>query len=165
MVLFFFPKADTPGCALGADCVLSSSQMLFYQDRYFVRLQATGTPPPAREAFFACGRALSRNLPAGKGRPVELELVQAVDAQHVGAEVGQQHAGQRPGSDAGEFDDAESFNTATDLGVRGYLLKDMEPEDVIAAIERAGTKAGNKGWEAAVSAIEMLSLAESMGPK
>ncbi|MFO0555087.1 MAG: 6,7-dimethyl-8-ribityllumazine synthase [Polyangiaceae bacterium] len=26
------------------------------------------------------------------------------------------------------------------------------------AIERAGTKAGNKGWEAAVSAIEMLSL-------
>ena len=26
------------------------------------------------------------------------------------------------------------------------------------AIERAGTKAGNKGWDAAVSAIEMLSL-------
>lgn len=31
------------------------------------------------------------------------------------------------------------------------------------AIERAGTKAGNKGWEAAVSAIEMLSLADAMG--
>lgn len=30
------------------------------------------------------------------------------------------------------------------------------------AIERAGTKAGNKGWEAAVSAIEMLSLGEAM---
>jgi 6,7-dimethyl-8-ribityllumazine synthase len=30
------------------------------------------------------------------------------------------------------------------------------------AIERAGTKAGNKGWEAAVSAIEMLSLADAM---
>ena len=26
------------------------------------------------------------------------------------------------------------------------------------AIERAGTKAGNKGWDAAVSAIEMVSL-------
>jgi 6,7-dimethyl-8-ribityllumazine synthase len=26
------------------------------------------------------------------------------------------------------------------------------------AIERAGTKAGNKGWEAAVSAIEMANL-------
>ncbi len=26
------------------------------------------------------------------------------------------------------------------------------------SIERAGTKAGNKGWEAAVSAIEMVAL-------
>lgn len=30
------------------------------------------------------------------------------------------------------------------------------------AIERAGTKAGNKGWEAAVSAIEMANLARAM---
>ncbi|KAA0550329.1 6,7-dimethyl-8-ribityllumazine synthase [Bacillus sp. BGMRC 2118] len=29
------------------------------------------------------------------------------------------------------------------------------------AIERAGTKAGNKGWEAAVSAIEMANLSRS----
>jgi len=26
------------------------------------------------------------------------------------------------------------------------------------AIERAGTKAGNKGWDAAISAIEMINL-------
>jgi hypothetical protein len=69
-----YRKADAPGCNLGADCVLSSSQMLFYQDRYFVRLQATGTPTPGQDVFLACGRALSRNLPAGKGRPGELEL-------------------------------------------------------------------------------------------
>ncbi len=31
------------------------------------------------------------------------------------------------------------------------------------AIERAGTKAGNKGWDAAVSAIEMVSLARALG--
>ncbi len=30
------------------------------------------------------------------------------------------------------------------------------------AIERAGTKAGNKGWDAAVSAIEMANLIEQM---
>lgn len=70
-----YRKADTAGCALGADCVLSSSQMLFYQDRYFVRLQATGTPTPAQETFIACGRALSQKLPPGKGRPGELELL------------------------------------------------------------------------------------------
>lgn len=31
------------------------------------------------------------------------------------------------------------------------------------AIERAGTKQGNKGWEAALSAIEMVSLLKSLG--
>lgn len=31
------------------------------------------------------------------------------------------------------------------------------------AIERAGTKAGNKGWDAAASAIEMVNLYESIG--
>jgi 6,7-dimethyl-8-ribityllumazine synthase len=30
------------------------------------------------------------------------------------------------------------------------------------AIERAGTKAGNKGWEAALSAIEMVQLGRTM---
>jgi 6,7-dimethyl-8-ribityllumazine synthase len=30
------------------------------------------------------------------------------------------------------------------------------------AIERAGTKAGNKGWDAALSAIEMVSLARAL---
>lgn len=30
------------------------------------------------------------------------------------------------------------------------------------AIERAGTKSGNKGWEAALSAIEMLSLSSAL---
>jgi len=30
------------------------------------------------------------------------------------------------------------------------------------AIERAGTKAGNKGWDAALSAIEMVSLASAL---
>jgi 6,7-dimethyl-8-ribityllumazine synthase len=30
------------------------------------------------------------------------------------------------------------------------------------AIERAGTKAGNKGWDAAVGAIEMVALARAL---
>lgn len=31
------------------------------------------------------------------------------------------------------------------------------------AVERAGTKHGNKGWEAAIAAIEMVSLKKSLG--
>lgn len=33
------------------------------------------------------------------------------------------------------------------------------------AIERAGSKAGNKGWQAAVSAIEMVNLLKEFGKK
>ncbi|MFO0652532.1 MAG: 6,7-dimethyl-8-ribityllumazine synthase [Polyangiales bacterium] len=35
-------------------------------------------------------------------------------------------------------------------------------ENIEQAIERAGTKAGNKGWEAALSAIEMISLQKAL---
>ncbi len=34
----------------------------------------------------------------------------------------------------------------------------LTTDSVEQAIERAGTKAGNKGWEAAISAVEMISL-------
>jgi hypothetical protein len=70
-----YRKAETPGCAVGADCVLSVSQMLFYQDRHFVKIQATGAAMPGPDVFLACGKAVSRNLPPGKGRPGELDLL------------------------------------------------------------------------------------------
>ncbi|MEJ7819242.1 MAG: 6,7-dimethyl-8-ribityllumazine synthase [Rubrobacteraceae bacterium] len=39
----------------------------------------------------------------------------------------------------------------------------LTTENIEQAIERAGTKAGNKGFEAAVNAIEMASLLEKIG--
>jgi len=39
----------------------------------------------------------------------------------------------------------------------------LTTESIEQAVERAGTKAGNKGWDAAVSAIEMVSLARALG--
>ncbi|MFM1653950.1 6,7-dimethyl-8-ribityllumazine synthase [Brevibacillus sp. B_LB10_24] len=56
-------------------------------------------------------------------------------------------------------------------GVAAIALKAEVPtifgvltvDSIEQAIERAGTKAGNKGWEAAVSAIEMANLIRSMG--
>lgn len=41
----------------------------------------------------------------------------------------------------------------------------LTTENIEQAIERAGTKAGNKGFEAAVNAIEMVSLMEKLGKK
>jgi hypothetical protein len=70
-----YRKAESPACNVGADCFLSSSQLLFYQDRYFVRLQATDTPTPGQEVFLACGRAISAKLPPDKNRPAELDIL------------------------------------------------------------------------------------------
>ena len=39
----------------------------------------------------------------------------------------------------------------------------ITPETLEQAIERSGTKAGNKGFDAAVSAIEMANLVKSIG--
>jgi 6,7-dimethyl-8-ribityllumazine synthase len=39
----------------------------------------------------------------------------------------------------------------------------LTTENIEQAVERAGTKAGNKGFDAAVSAIEMLNLLEALG--
>ena len=38
----------------------------------------------------------------------------------------------------------------------------LTTDSVEQAVERAGTKSGNKGWDAAVSAIEMVSLAAAL---
>ncbi|MDH4222479.1 MAG: 6,7-dimethyl-8-ribityllumazine synthase [candidate division Zixibacteria bacterium] len=38
----------------------------------------------------------------------------------------------------------------------------ITPDNLEQAIERAGTKAGNKGWDAALSAIEMVNLFEQI---
>jgi 6,7-dimethyl-8-ribityllumazine synthase len=38
----------------------------------------------------------------------------------------------------------------------------LTTESIEQAVERAGTKQGNKGWDAAVSAIEMVSLARAL---
>jgi 6,7-dimethyl-8-ribityllumazine synthase len=41
----------------------------------------------------------------------------------------------------------------------------ITPDTIEQAIERAGTKSGNKGFDAAMAAIEMANLFKAMGPK
>ena len=38
----------------------------------------------------------------------------------------------------------------------------LTTDSVEQAVERAGTKSGNKGWDAALSAIEMVSLGSAL---
>lgn len=52
-------------------------------------------------------------------------------------------------------------NAAMESGIP-VIFGVLTTDTIEQAIERAGTKAGNKGWDAAVSAIEMANLYRSM---
>ncbi len=68
-----YRRKDDADVNVGAEGTASSSQLLFYQDRYFVRLQASGTTNPGSDIFLACAQAVSEKLPRNTGRPGELE--------------------------------------------------------------------------------------------
>jgi hypothetical protein len=69
-----YRRLDDGSVKIGAEGFVSPSQLLFYQDRYFVRLQASGTLDVEQEVFLSCARAVSRNLPRNLSQPKELEL-------------------------------------------------------------------------------------------
>jgi Family of unknown function (DUF6599) len=68
-----YRKADAGSVAVGAEGFVSSSQLMFYQDRYFVKLQVTGATSLGQGVFLTCARSVSGKLPFD-ARPVgELE--------------------------------------------------------------------------------------------
>jgi hypothetical protein len=68
-----YRRADDPPANVGADSALSDSQLLFYQDRYFVRLQATGALEINKNKFLACAAAISQRIGTNRDKPVELK--------------------------------------------------------------------------------------------
>jgi len=68
-----YRRKDAADAGVGAEGTMTPSQLLFYQDRYFVRLQVTGATTLAPDVFLACARAISQNLPGNRGRPKELD--------------------------------------------------------------------------------------------
>lgn len=65
-----------------------------------------------------------------------------------------------------EYVSAEVSKGVAQVGLNANLpviFGVLTTDSIEQAIERAGTKAGNKGFEAALTAIEMISLIEVMG--
>ncbi len=73
-----YRTVDGVGVAIGAEGFVTSSQLMFYQDVYFVRIQVTGAMNLEQDIFLACGRAVSQNLPYNGGRPKELEVLTGI---------------------------------------------------------------------------------------
>lgn len=80
-----YRRKDDMDVNVGAEGTASSSQLLFYQDRYFVRLQASGTTNPGPNIFLAYARAISKKLPKNTGRPKELEafIIPAIERKSI----------------------------------------------------------------------------------
>ncbi len=68
-----YRRRDDPELAIGAEGTGTSTQLFFYQDRYLVRLQATGGAEPGEVQLLACARAIAARLPPGSGRPAMLD--------------------------------------------------------------------------------------------
>lgn len=69
-----YRRPDFDFVKVGAEGFVSPSQLLFYQDRYFVRIQVTGETELDKKVLMDCGRAISGRLPANYKTPPELEV-------------------------------------------------------------------------------------------
>ncbi len=80
-----YRRKDDMDVNVGAEGTASSSQLLFYQDKYFVRLQASGTTNPGPDIFLAYAQAISKKLPQNKSRPKELEafIIPAIERKSI----------------------------------------------------------------------------------
>ncbi len=70
-----YRKADDASVTVGAEGFVSSSQLMFYQGRYFVRLQVTGATSLGQDVFLACARSVSEKLPFNARPAGELEAL------------------------------------------------------------------------------------------
>jgi hypothetical protein len=57
---------------LGAEGFYDESQLMFYQDSYFVRIEASGSFSGDESSLKACAQAISGGLPGGSEKPKEL---------------------------------------------------------------------------------------------
>ena len=64
----------------GAEGFIDESQLMFYQGRYFVRIEASGAVPGQNGLLRSCAEAISRSLPADPERPRELEFLKVAGA-------------------------------------------------------------------------------------
>lgn len=65
---------DTGEIKVGAEGFVSSSQLLFYQDRYFVRISVSGASSLDPEVLLALSRAIALKLPPPAVKPRELAV-------------------------------------------------------------------------------------------
>ena len=70
-----YREADSKALQLGTDGFGGSTQAMFYQERFFVKIRARGTSAENRQALMPCAQGVSAKLPKNTPPPEELELL------------------------------------------------------------------------------------------
>ncbi len=66
---------DSEKTPVGGEGFIDDSQLMFFQDRYFIQISSSGKSEPGRSAYVACAKALASRLPTGAGYPAELQFL------------------------------------------------------------------------------------------
>jgi len=66
---------DAAEAKIGDGSFVNDSQLMFYRDRFFVQLSASGSVNPGPEAFIECAKAIAKNIPGSYSRPKELNFI------------------------------------------------------------------------------------------
>lgn len=72
-----YRKPEAEFIPMGGEGFVNPSQLLFYQDRYFIQLSASGTARLDRSVFESCARTISKAIPGPSKKPSELTLLKS----------------------------------------------------------------------------------------
>jgi hypothetical protein len=70
-----YRKPEAEPVRVGSEGFVNPSQLMFYQGRFFVQLSASGSATQERTVFLNLAGLISKNLPASRRRPPELNLL------------------------------------------------------------------------------------------
>jgi hypothetical protein len=76
-----YRRSDAEPVSIGAEGFITPTQLMFYQGRFFVRIQASSAGGLDRNIFTACARSVSEKIHSNPGQPREvvwLRVPQAV---------------------------------------------------------------------------------------
>jgi hypothetical protein len=75
-----YRSSTLPQMKVGADGFLDETELMFYQGRYFVQIETSGTLTQEASLFQSCAEAVSGNLPGGREKPREIEFLKLAGA-------------------------------------------------------------------------------------
>ena len=75
-----YRSSTLPQMKVGVEGFLDETEVMFYQDRYFVQIETSGTLTQDAGLFQSCAETVSGNLPEGREKPRELELLKVAGA-------------------------------------------------------------------------------------